>query len=241
MCFLDPPYARLPPVDGLVGDELPVPGGMKRRVVALLHRYPSSVGAGAHELRLRSIHVDDRVQSDRLADDSAPSRVERAHDVALRLRRWCRREHERILEVNSSEFDRGVYSHHFLPECRYWFAIPWRPNRQLIQLTPCSLFHLVVIFFERVQNSIEPRPVMSPTPKRDSFHPPKENGSRGTGTPTFTPIIPALARSITYRAVAPLSVKTLAALPYGEAFSIASALSRSFVRIITRTGPNTSS
>ena len=37
---------------------------------------------------------------------------------------------------------------------------------------------------------------MSPTPNFDSFQPPKENGSRGTGTPTLTPTIPALARSI---------------------------------------------
>jgi len=42
-----------------------------------------------------------------------------------------------------------------------------------------------------------PLPVISPTPNRDSFHPPNENGSRGTGTPTLTPTIPALACSIT--------------------------------------------
>src|SRR5688572_23099948 len=66
-----------------------------------------------------------------------------------------------------------------------------------IQFTPASRFHLVVIFFACVQNSIEPRPVMSPTPNFDSFQPPKENGSRGTGTPTLTPTIPALARSMT--------------------------------------------
>src|SRR5688572_14720733 len=66
-----------------------------------------------------------------------------------------------------------------------------------IQFTPASLFHFVVIFFDLVQNSIEPRPVMSPTPNFDSFQPPKPKGSRGTGTPTFTPTIPALAFSIT--------------------------------------------
>src|SRR4051812_27355897 len=66
-----------------------------------------------------------------------------------------------------------------------------------IQFTPASLFHFVVIFFDFVQNSIEPRPVMSPTPNFESFQPPKLNGSRGTGTPTFTPTIPALAFSIT--------------------------------------------
>src|SRR5690348_830736 len=86
-------------------------------------------------------------------------------------------------------------------------------SRQLIQLVPASRFHFVVIFFDCVQNSMDPRPVMSPTPKRDSFHPPNENGSRGTGTPTFTPTIPALAFSITRRATPPLSVNTDAAFP----------------------------
>src|SRR5438552_9895887 len=71
------------------------------------------------------------------------------------------------------------------------------PASHDIQFTPASLFHFVVIFFDFVQNSIEPRPVMSPTPNFDSFQPPKLNGSRGTGTPTFTPTIPALAFSIT--------------------------------------------
>src|SRR5688500_12542918 len=82
-----------------------------------------------------------------------------------------------------------------------------------IQFTPASRFHFVVIFFACVQNSIEPRPVMSPTPNLESFQPPNENGSRGTGTPTLTPTIPALACSITYRAVPPLSVNTDAAVP----------------------------
>jgi hypothetical protein len=35
-------------------------------------------------------------------------------------------------------------------------------------------------------------PVISQAPNFDSFHPPKENGSRGTGTPMFTPT-PAVA------------------------------------------------
>src|SRR5215208_2937282 len=75
-----------------------------------------------------------------------------------------------------------------------------------IQLVPASLFHFVVIFLDCVQNSIEPRPVMSPTPNRDSFHPPKLNGSLGTGTPTLTPTIPAEAFSMTCRATEPDSV-----------------------------------
>ena len=39
--------------------------------------------------------------------------------------------------------------------------------------------------------------VMSPLPNFDALVPPNENGSRGTGTPTFTPIMPLLARSAT--------------------------------------------
>ena len=62
-----------------------------------------------------------------------------------------------------------------------------------IQFFLASGFHFVVVFFICVQNSIELFPVISHTPNFDSFHPPNENGSRGTGTPMFTPIIPALA------------------------------------------------
>src|SRR5260221_6547810 len=135
------------------------------------------------------------------------------------------------LPVEARQDFQEVFSHEtILPRSRYD-----------IQFTPASLFHFVVIFFDFVQNSIEPRPVMSPTPNFDSFQPPKLNGSRGTGTPTFTPTIPALAFSMTYRATAPLSVKMLAALPYGEPFSTASASSTSFARMMTITGPKTSS
>src|SRR5450759_3160609 len=82
-----------------------------------------------------------------------------------------------------------------------------------IQLVPASLFHFVVIFFDCDQNSIEPRPVMSPTPNLESFQPPNANRSRATGPPTLTPTTPPLAASITYRAVPPLSVKTEASFP----------------------------
>src|SRR5215204_887824 len=81
---------------------------------------------------------------------------------------------------------------------------------QDIQLVFAWEFHFVVVFLACVQNSSDPRPVISPTPNLDSFQPPKENGSRGTGTPTLMPTMPALARSVTYRAQAPLSVKTTA-------------------------------
>src|SRR6185436_18719178 len=101
-----------------------------------------------------------------------------------------------------------------------------------IQLVPASLFHFVVIFLDCVQNSIDPRPVMSPTPNFESFQPPNENGSRGTGTPMFTPHMPASKRSMQWRATAPLVVKMLAALPYGFLFSMAMAWSTVFTRTI---------
>src|SRR3982751_4604527 len=90
-----------------------------------------------------------------------------------------------------------------------------RVPTQLIQFTPASGFHFTVDFFSLVQNSIELFPVISPTPNLLSFQPPNEKGSRGTGTPTLTPIMPALARSITYRAILPFCVNTEAAFPYG--------------------------
>jgi hypothetical protein len=56
-------------------------------------------------------------------------------------------------------------------------------------------------------------PVISLTPNLLSFQPPKENGSLGTGTPMFTPIIPADAFSMKCLARLPLWVKMEAAFP----------------------------
>ena len=50
-------------------------------------------------------------------------------------------------------------------------------NSQLIQFTPASGFHFVVLFFNFVQNPIELFPVISPTPNLLSFQPPKEKGT----------------------------------------------------------------
>ena len=47
-------------------------------------------------------------------------------------------------------------------------------------------------------------PVISELPNFDSFHPPNEKGSLGTGTPIFTPIIPARNRGANHSATAPL-------------------------------------
>ena len=82
---------------------------------------------------------------------------------------------------------------------------------------------------------------MFPCPKHESFQPPKPNGSRGTGTPMFTPHMPASTRSITRRATSPLEVYTLDALPYGFAFSISIAVSRFGTRTMLMTGPKISS
>lgn len=86
-------------------------------------------------------------------------------------------------------------------------------SNQLIQLVLASAFHFTEVFLFCVQNSIELFPVMSHTPNFESFHPPNGNGSLGTGTPILTPIIPALARSMTSLANPPFSVKTAAAFP----------------------------
>ena len=65
-----------------------------------------------------------------------------------------------------------------------------------VRSTSSEGYGQIVLFFNLVQNSIELFPVISPTPNLLSFQPPKLNGSRGTGTPTLTPIIPALALSM---------------------------------------------
>src|SRR5262245_46329537 len=72
-------------------------------------------------------------------------------------------------------------------------ARPQRARNQDIQFASDWSAHLRVIFLRCVQNSIDEGPVISPCPNFDSLIPPNENGSRGTGTPTFTPIIPAFA------------------------------------------------
>src|SRR5689334_14476228 len=56
-----------------------------------------------------------------------------------------------------------------------------------IQVASGCRSHLVVTFFQRVQNSTPGRPVMSPAPHFESLAPPNEKGSRGTGTPTLMP------------------------------------------------------
>src|SRR5260221_14435901 len=226
MRLLDAPDSRHPPLQRLVRDQLPIPRAVQGGTRPLLHRHVVVIRGRAEEFRSRADDVHHWMQPDRRAHHAAPARIEGAQNVVLGLRRRRRREEKGILESNPGERDRTV--RHGIPP-------------QLIQLTPASLFHLVVIFFACVQNSIDPLPGMSPTPKRDSFQPPNENGSRGTGTPTFTPTIPALAFSMTYRATPPLSVNTDAAFPYRDAFSMEIACSTSFPRTITSTGPNTSS
>ncbi len=84
-------------------------------------------------------------------------------------------------------------------------------------------------------------PVMSPTPKRDAFQPPKGKGSLGTGTPILTPTMPALASAAYLSAVAPLCVYMDAAFPNGLAFSIANASSRESTCKTESTGPKISS
>jgi len=70
---------------------------------ALLHREPGGLGRRAQELRLRAVDVDHRVKADRLGHHAAPARVERAHDVALRLGRRRGRQEKRVLEAEAGE------------------------------------------------------------------------------------------------------------------------------------------
>ena len=63
--LLDPGYPRHPPVERLVGDQLPVPGRVERGARSLLHRQCGSPATPAG-FRLRPVDVDDRVQADRL-------------------------------------------------------------------------------------------------------------------------------------------------------------------------------
>ena len=90
-----------PPVERLVGDQLPVPGRVQRRARPLLHGDERVLGRRAHELGLGADHVDDGVEPDGLGHHPAPSRLEGAKDVALRLRRRRGGEQEGILETES--------------------------------------------------------------------------------------------------------------------------------------------
>src|SRR6478609_7091108 len=85
-----------------------------------------------------------------------------------------------------------------------------------IQLLSFCFSHFVVTFFTSDQKSSECSPVISPLPNFEAAIPPNENGSRGTGTPTFTPTMPAFASRITRSAAPPEFVKTEQALPYSE-------------------------
>ena len=107
----DPAETRHPPVERLVGDELPVPRGVQRRAGPLLHREPRRIGVRAQELRLRADDVDDRVQTDCLRHDAAPARLERAQDVRLRFGRRRRRQQKRVREANAGERRREVGRH----------------------------------------------------------------------------------------------------------------------------------
>ena len=101
--LLDSPEARHPPVERLVGDELPVPRRVQRGAGPLLHRQLARFRRGAQELGLRTGDVDHRVQADRLGDDAAPAGVEGAHDVGVRFGGRRRREQKRVLEPQPGE------------------------------------------------------------------------------------------------------------------------------------------
>src|SRR5262245_31955885 len=111
MGLLDAVDPRHPPVEGLVGDEFPVPRGVQRRPRAFLHRQVRRFGRGAKKLRFRSGDVDHGVKADRLGDNAAPPGVEGPHDVAVGFG-WRRRsEQKRILELETGEGDAQLRGH----------------------------------------------------------------------------------------------------------------------------------
>ena len=73
-------------------------------------------------------------------------------------------------------------------------------------LWSCGGTHFCVTFFRCVKNSMQPSPVMSLQPKLLRFIPPKLNGSRGTGTPMFTPSMAAENRFKKYSECCPTLV-----------------------------------
>lgn len=99
--LLDPAEASDPPVERFVRDQFPVPGGDQGRVRPLGHRQPVAAVVGPEEFRLRAFHVDHRVQPYSFRYYTSPARLERPHDVAVRLGRWGGRQQERVLETNS--------------------------------------------------------------------------------------------------------------------------------------------
>ena len=68
--------------------------------------------------------------------------------------------------------------------------------------------HFEVILRLLLKKLSAPWPVMSQSPKLESVpgRPPNENGSRGTGTPMLTPIMPARKREANHSACPPFSV-----------------------------------
>ena len=113
--LLDPRDARHPPVERLVGDQLPVPRRVERRVrAASASRVAARPASTRRNFVFGPAHVDDRVQADRLGDDAAPAGVEGAHDVAVGLGRRRRRQQERVLEPQAGEGRRRAGRAHSL-------------------------------------------------------------------------------------------------------------------------------
>jgi hypothetical protein len=111
MRLLDPLDPWQPPVKRLIGDEFPVPRRVKRRVRALVHREVIRMHVGAQEFRFRAGDVGDWMQSDRLGHDAAPSRIERAQDVAVGLGWRGRRQQKWIPKLQPGKSDRQVGCH----------------------------------------------------------------------------------------------------------------------------------
>src|SRR4051794_366434 len=106
---LDAADALDPPVERLVGNELPVPRAMERRSISLLHRDVVVAGRRAEKLGARTDDVHDRMQADRLDDDAAPSRIKSAENVVLALGGRGGGEEKGVLELDAGEYDAAVW------------------------------------------------------------------------------------------------------------------------------------
>src|SRR5437899_3138378 len=104
------------------------------------------------------------------------------------------------------------------------------PSAYDIHVESFCFSHFTVIFLVLDHKSRLWCPVMSPWPNFEALMPPKEKGSRGTGTPMLTPTMPAEASRATRSERGPLDVKTLQAFPYSMLFSIFKASVKSLQR-----------
>ena len=102
----------------------------------------------SEEFGLRPGYVGDRVHADRLGDDAAPARLERAHDVANPTRLAGRMRAKGIRETKSREGDRKIGAHGTLsfPKCESYTQAGRPLNERLdMRSTLTRLFPIILL------------------------------------------------------------------------------------------------